>query len=83
MEKFIYKPKGVCSREMIFEIEGETIVSLTVIGGCAGNLSGISSIVKGMNYNQVVSAFENIKCGNKTTSCPDQMAIALKQYFNK
>lgn len=80
MEKFVYHPKGTCSRLMEFEIENEKIVSLNVTGGCSGNLEGISSIVRGKTLDEVINAFEGITCGPKSTSCPDQIAKALKQY---
>ena len=75
-----YKPKGTCSQKMIFEIEGDKIQSLEVVGGCPGNLLGISRIVKGMTLDQVINTFEGTTCGRKPTSCPDQIAQALKQY---
>ena len=78
--KYEYIPKGVCSRKMIFDIEDNTIKSLQVEGGCNGNLKGISSIVIGMDIDKVINAFENIKCNMKNTSCPDQIARALKEY---
>lgn len=65
---------------MIFDIEDNTIKSLQVEGGCNGNLKGISSIVIGMDIDKVINAFENIKCNMKNTSCPDQIARALKEY---
>lgn len=78
-----YKPKGVCSRNMIFELNGDTIESLEVVGGCNGNLKGISSLVKGKKITEVIAALDGIKCGMKNTSCPDQMAQALKQFQNQ
>lgn len=81
MEKFEFTPKGVCSRKMIFEIEGDTIQSLEVVGGCNGNLKGISSLVKGRKIQEVVDALDGIQCGMKQTSCPDQIAQGLKTYL--
>jgi len=81
MEKFEFTPKGVCSSKMIFEIENDIIKDLKVIGGCPGNLLGISNLVKGENINNVISKLEGIKCGFKSTSCPDQISIALKEYI--
>lgn len=81
MEKFEFTPKGVCSRKMIFEIEGDTIQSLEVVGGCNGNLKGISSLVKGRKIQEVVDALDGIQCGMKQTSCPDQIAQGLKEYL--
>ena len=78
--KYVYKPKGVCSTEMIFDIDDNKITSLEVINGCNGNLKGISSLVKGMNIDEVVEKLEGIKCGFKETSCPDQIAKALKEF---
>ena len=74
-----YSPKGVCSRKMIIDIEGDTIKSVRVEGGCSGNLQGISRLVEGMNVEEAISRMEGIRCGWKNTSCPDQLATALKQ----
>lgn len=78
--QYRYKPEGVCSREIIIEIENNIIQDLKVIGGCNGNLQGISSLVKGMNIDEVISKIKGIKCGSRGTSCPDQIAIALEKY---
>ena len=75
-----YIPKGVCSRKMTVEIEGDTIKSVNVEGGCSGNLQGISRLVEGMKVEEAISRMEGIRCGWKNTSCPDQLATALKQY---
>lgn len=75
-----YTPKGVCSRKMIIEIEDDIIKNLTVIGGCHGNLQGISSLVKGMSVDEVIKRLDGIDCNGKGTSCPAQLALALKQY---
>ena len=78
---FEYIPKGVCSQKFTLDInEDGTIESLSVIGGCNGNLKGISSIVRGMSVDKVIEAFDGIQCGMKMTSCPDQIARALKAY---
>ena len=76
--KFEYKTKGVCSQAMQFEIEGNTLKSLYVIGGCNGNLQGISSLVQGMDVDEVIHRLKGIRCGYKDTSCPDQLATALE-----
>ncbi|MDR2653933.1 MAG: TIGR03905 family TSCPD domain-containing protein [Mycoplasmataceae bacterium] len=78
--KYSYKPQGVCSREFIFEIEGDKVLSFQSIGGCPGNLLGIASLLKGMNIDEIIAKFTNVKCGTKETSCPDQIAKALKSY---
>ena len=75
---FHYRPKGVCSREMILDLEGGHINSVEVIGGCSGNLQGISRLVRGMKLEDAIGALEGIRCGEKATSCPDQLAKALK-----
>lgn len=80
MSTFEYTPKGVCSRKMIFDLDGDIIRSVDVIGGCNGNLKGISSLLKGQNVNEIISRLEGITCGPKSTSCPDQIAQALKAY---
>lgn len=81
-ETFRYETSPmVCSREMRFEIEGDTVKKVEVIGGCPGNLIGISHLVQGMKIADVIEKFEGISCAGKPTSCPDQMAKALKQYL--
>ena len=74
-----YKTKGTCSSRMIIEVEDGKIRSLQVIGGCNGNLKGLSALVTGMDVKEVISRLEGIKCGFKPTSCPDQLAPALKE----
>lgn len=75
-----YTPKGTCSRKMIFDItENNIIENVEIIGGCPGNLAGISKILIGMPIEHVIERFDGIACGQKTTSCPDQIAQALKQ----
>ena len=78
---FDYTPTGTCSRQMTFEIENDIIRKYTVTGGCPGNLTGIKHLIEGMNIHDVIQKFEGIRCGNKPTSCPDQIASALKQYI--
>jgi len=75
-----YMPRGVCSRKMTIEIEDGIIRSVQVEGGCSGNLQGISRLVEGMPVDEAISRMGGIRCGWKNTSCPDQMAQALKQY---
>ncbi len=74
-----YQPRGVCSRQMLIEVEDGIVKSLQVMGGCHGNLQGISKLVEGMKVEDVVARLEGIRCGFKPTSCPDQLAQALKQ----
>ena len=75
---FNYQPKGVCAHQMTFEVEDGIVKSLQVQGGCHGNLQGISKLVVGMKVEDVIARLEGIRCGFKPTSCPDQMAQALK-----
>ncbi len=74
-----YTPKGVCSRQMRIEVEDGVVKSLEVVGGCNGNLQGVSKLVEGMKVEDVIARLEGIHCGMKPTSCPDQLAQALKQ----
>ncbi len=76
--KFVYTPKGVCSRQITVEVEDGIVKDVAFIGGCNGNLKGISELVKGMKAEDVISKLENITCGYKPTSCPAQLAQALK-----
>ena len=78
MSAFEYAPKGVCSRLMNFEINDNKIHNLRVMGGCNGNLQGIGKLVEGMDIDEVIRRVEGIRCGGKATSCPDQLAQALK-----
>lgn len=75
-----YTPRGVCSRKMIIEVQDGIIRSAQVEGGCSGNLQGISRLVEGMTVEEAIRRMEGIRCGWKDTSCPDQMAKALKAY---
>ena len=74
----IYTPRGVCSRQIDVEVNGDTVESVQFTGGCDGNLKGISSLLKGMKVEDAISRMEGIRCGPKPTSCPDQLAQALK-----
>ena len=80
--KITFRPKGVCSQLMDIEVEDGKIESVKITGGCSGNLQGISSLLKGMDVDEAISRMEGIRCGIKATSCPDQIAQALKQYKN-
>ena len=79
MHTLTYRPRGVCSRNMEIDVEGDVIQSVRVEGGCSGNLQGICSLLKGMTVEEAVARMEGIRCGGKPTSCPDQLAQALKQ----
>lgn len=81
--KFEYVPQGVCSMKMEFEIEGDIIKSLKIIGGCAGNTLGVSKLVEGRKIDEVIKILKGIPCGFKGTSCPDQVSKALEEYKKK
>lgn len=74
----IYTPKGVCSRSIDIEVTDGIIESVKFTGGCHGNLQGISALVKGMKAEDAIAKLKGIKCGPKSTSCPDQLALALE-----
>lgn len=73
-----YKTKGVCSQLMNVKIEDGVIQDVQILGGCNGNLQGISSLVKGMKAEDAIERMSGIRCGYKATSCPDQLAKALR-----
>ena len=77
--KYEYKTKGTCSQRILFDVEDGKIKNVQFIGGCNGNLKGIAALVEGMNVEDVISRVEGIHCGMKATSCPDQLAKALKE----
>lgn len=84
MEKeFSYHPHGTCSSLMTFKVDtdNDTILDFTVKGGCPGNLAGIRKLIIGMNINDVIDKLQGVTCGFKPTSCPDQLAKALKEYL--
>ena len=76
-----FTTKGTCSRAINFEIEGDIVKHVEFVGGCSGNTQGVARLVEGMNINDAISKIEGIKCGPKSTSCPDQLATAFKQYL--
>ncbi len=80
MEYFTYQPKGVCSQKFEFEIEDGIIRQLKVTGGCNGNLQGISRLLKGKKVDEIIETLQGVHCGPRPTSCPDQIAQALKAY---
>lgn len=83
MEKFSYVPQGVCSRKIDVELDGDVIKSVKFTGGCAGNTQGVARLLEEMSVDEAIKRLEGIKCGFKATSCPDQLAQALKQIKNK
>lgn len=78
-----YTTRGTCSRQINVTVEDDTIQEVSFVGGCNGNLQGISSLVKGMKVEDAIAKLEGIRCGSKNTSCPDQLAQALKSALNQ
>lgn len=78
--KLAYKTQGTCSRQILLDIEGDVIISVVFEGGCNGNLQGIGRLVAGQKVDDVIEKLSSIRCGMRQTSCPDQLARALKAY---
>lgn len=76
--EYRFNPKGVCSREMIIQVEDGIIKNLKIVGGCAGNTVGLSHLIQGMKIEEAIKRLKGIPCGVRGTSCPDQLAIALE-----
>lgn len=74
----VYKTKGVCSKEINFDLVDGKVHNVSFVGGCNGNLKGICSLIEGQDAKEVINRLEGIQCGLKSTSCPDQLAQALK-----
>jgi uncharacterized protein (TIGR03905 family) len=77
-----YKTSGTCSQRILFDIVDDKVKNVQFIGGCNGNLKGISALVEGMAVQDVIARLEGTTCGGKPTSCPDQLARALKSAIN-
>ena len=75
---FNYSPKGVCSKRFTIEVNDGVVGEVKIMGGCSGNLQGIASLLRGMKVEDAIERMEGIRCGFKSTSCPDQLAQALK-----
>ncbi len=78
-----FRPSGVCSQLIKVDVDGDIIKKVEFVGGCAGNTQGVASLVAGMNVHDAISRLEGIRCGFKSTSCPDQLAKALKQAIHQ
>ena len=78
-----YSTRGTCSLRINFEVDKDIIKYVEFVGGCSGNTQGISRLVEGMDVNEAISRLEGIRCGARSTSCPDQLANALKEYLSK
>ena len=81
MFSYTYQTKGTCSRAIEVVLDGKTIQSVSFAGGCPGNLAGISKMVEGMDLDFVIGKLAGTRCGNRPTSCPDQLAIALREAY--
>lgn len=80
---YLYKTVGTCSKQITVELDGNKVKRVEFLGGCNGNLSGISKIVKGMTVEHIAETFAGTKCGNRPTSCPDQLAIAVMEAYEE
>ena len=78
-----YMTRGTCSRQILFDIEDGKVRNVKFISGCDGNTQGVAKLVEGMDVDEVISRLKGIRCGMKSTSCPDQLAKALEQAKNK
>ena len=83
MEHFTYQTKGVCSRSIDITLDNDIIVEILYYGGCAGNTQGVAALIKGMKIEEAIERLSGIRCGFKSTSCPDQLATALREYLAK
>lgn len=77
--EYVYSPVGVCSNQFVITMDGDTITSVKIHGGCPGNTLAVTSLVEGSNIHDVIKRLKGIPCGVKGTSCPDQLATALEQ----
>ena len=80
--QFTYKTKGTCSQMISFDVNDNIVTNVQFYGGCNGNLKGIAKLVEGMNIDEIIARVEGVTCGMKSTSCPDQLAQALKAAKN-
>ena len=81
---YTFRPQGVCSREMRVELDDQGVIQkMEALGGCSGNLQGISALVVGMTAEEAVHRLKGIRCGAKSTSCPDQLAYGLAAWLNQ
>lgn len=79
MKHYTYKPHGVCSRQIDIDLEDGIIKNVTFTGGCSGNTQGVCALIKGMSVDEAIERLRGIHCGPRSTSCPDQLSIALEQ----
>ncbi len=82
-ETIKYQTRGTCAREITVVVEDDVIKQTSFLGGCNGNLKGISSLLSGMKITDAIKRLKGITCGDKNTSCPDQLALCLEQYITQ
>ena len=80
---YTYRAKGTCSQGITFEIVDNKVHNVQFIGGCSGNTQGVARLIEGMDVEEAISRLDGIRCGFRSTSCPDQLACALKQAIGK
>ena len=77
--QYEYKTRGVCASKILFDLDGDTVSNIRFIGGCSGNTQGVSLLANGMKVDDVIARLKGVRCGMKPTSCPDQLAQALRR----
>jgi uncharacterized protein (TIGR03905 family) len=82
MKHFEYKTRGVCSQRIMFDLDGNVVHNVEFVGGCNGNLKGISTLVDGMTVEDIETKIKGTACGNRPTSCPDQLATAVRLAYD-
>ena len=82
MDKFTYRTKGVCSSAIDITVDENVIQKVQYHGGCSGNTQGVAALVVGMTVEEAIRRLSGIRCGFKSTSCPDQLSVALQEYLN-
>ena len=84
MKTYTYQPKGVCSRQIVVEVDEDRVITdVRFVGGCSGNTQGVSRLVEGMPAEEAVRRLSGIRCGSKNPSCPDQLASAIRQAMER
>jgi len=83
MSSYVFKPKGICASQIKFDINNDVVYNVAFSGGCSGNASGLARLVEGMRASDVIKTLAGIKCGARTTSCPDQLGKAIQDAMDK
>ena len=82
-ETIVYNTSGTCAKQIIIELEDDTIKNIEFVGGCNGNLQGLDRLARGMKITDIIEKLKGIRCGAKATSCPDQLAVGLMKYLEE